>query len=79
MENKKISRRDALKRIGKMAVAASVASVAPVNVLAVERREHGPIGYNSFGYKSYGSYQKHRSYGSYQKYGSYQSYYSCKK
>ena len=48
MENKKINRRDALKRIGKMAVAASVASVVPVNVTAGERiRENGPSGYNS--------------------------------
>lgn len=70
MENKKINRRDALKRIGKIAMAASVASVAPVNVLAIGKREDNSIGYNSFGHKSYGSYRSYHSYGSYGSYGS---------
>ena len=46
MENKKINRRDALKRIGKMAIAASVASVAPIKVIAARKQEREPIPYN---------------------------------
>ena len=40
-DNKKISRREALKRIGKVAAAASIASVAPLDVLASNERKSG--------------------------------------
>ena len=51
MDNSKMNIRDALKRMGKIAVAATVASVAPVEAIASVRKMNGeaPIGYNSFG------------------------------
>lgn len=79
-DKKKINRRDALKRIGKMAAAASIATVAPGEVLGAERKAEDKIpllAYNSF-YSSlaYKSYHSYKSYNSYRSYYSYYSYYS---
>lgn len=46
-DKSRISRRDALKRIGKMAAAISAAAVVPAELLAAKPRTFG-IGYNSF-------------------------------
>ena len=46
MSEKKINRRDALKRIGKIALAASVASIAPVDMLAKESLPKKERGYS---------------------------------
>ena len=77
-EKNKITRRDALKRIGKIAAAASLASVVPIDIFAGESKaeERTPVvAYNSF-YSSYNSYRSYRSYSSYNSYNSYRSYYS---
>lgn len=83
MNDKKISRREALKRIGEIAMTVTITSVLPFGIVGKENGKDRliakccDIGYDSDVYhNSYGSYQSYKSYYSYQNYDSYSSYYN---
>lgn len=73
-EKKEITRRDAIKRMGKFAAAAMAASVIqPIQVAAKEMEGGTSPAYTDF-YKSYTKYTKYNKYNSYYSYYSYYSY-----
>ena len=72
MEKKEnISRRDALKRMSKTALAVAVVSMFPrVNALA----NNSNVYYNYDNYSNYGNYSDYGNYSNYQNYDNYKNY-----
>ena len=63
-EKKQITRREALKRIAKIGIAASIANAIPSQLFGKEREispNPGKIAYSSFYYKSYNSIYKYNN------------------
>ena len=77
MENKEnISRRDALKRMSKAAMAVAFASMLPsVKALAIPNNQHSDAKYSDYGnYNNYGDYSNYRNYYNYNDYSNYNNY-----
>ena len=75
-KNEKISRRDALKRMSKTAMAVAVASVLP----SVSAFADPPKYANYDNYKNYGNYYNYKNYddySNYHNYGNYSNYSDC--
>lgn len=71
-----ISRRDALKRMSKAALAVAVASMFPsANALANEPNLYFNLNYQNYdNYKNYGDYSNYTNYDNYQNYDNYSNY-----
>ena len=71
MENKEnISRRDALKRMSKAALAVAVVSFFP----SVNAQANDTIGYTNSTYEKYANYDDYKNYGDYNNYKNYSNY-----
>lgn len=77
MENKEnISRRDALKRMSKAALAVAVVSIFPnVNAQANDTIAYTDSKYENYdNYKNYGDYNNYKNYSNYKNYDDYKNY-----
>lgn len=75
-KNEKITRRDALKRMSKVAVAVAVASVIPgVSALADPPKYINYDNYQNYG--NYNDYTNYDDYVNYHNYGNYSDYKDC--
>lgn len=74
--NEKISRRDALKRMSKVAMAVAVASMLPnVNALSATLNYNNYNDYSNYdNYTNYGDYNNYKNYQNYTNYHNYQNY-----